>query len=87
MHFGYKDGIAQPRIKGVPRKELADMQPAAEPGEFLLGRDYSNQYGGNFIGALPPLLADNATYGAFRVLEQDVTASSSSSSRPAGATT
>ncbi len=51
-----------------------DMQPQAKPGEFLLGRDYINQYGGNFIGGLPPQLADNATYGAFRVLEQDVAA-------------
>ncbi len=74
VHFGYDDGIAQPRIKGVPRKQLPDMQPASEPGEFLLGRDYINQYGGNFIGGLPPQLADNATYGAFRVLEQDVAA-------------
>ena len=73
VHFGYKDGIAQPRIKGVPGKGGPDMQPLAEPGEFLLGRDYVNQYDGNFIGALPPALADNATYGAFRVMEQDVT--------------
>jgi deferrochelatase/peroxidase EfeB len=72
VHFGYKDGIAQPRIKGVSRTQLADMQPVCEPGEFLLGGGYINQYGGNFIGALPPPLADNATYGAFRVLEQDV---------------
>jgi deferrochelatase/peroxidase EfeB len=74
VHFGYDDGIAQPRIMGVPRKQRPDMQPEAKPGEFLLGRDYLNQYGGNFIGGLPPQLADNATYGAFRVLEQDVAA-------------
>jgi deferrochelatase/peroxidase EfeB len=72
VHFGYRDGIAQPRIEGVPGKDLPDMQPTAKPGEFLLGRNYENQYDGNFIGALPPELADNATYGAFRVLEQDV---------------
>lgn len=72
VHFGYKDGIAQPRIKGAPGKQLADMQPECDPGEFLLGRGYINQYDGNFIGAIPPELADNATYGAFRVLEQDV---------------
>jgi len=72
VHFGYKDGIAQPRIKGVPGKELPDMQPACEPGEFLLGRGYRNQYNGSFIGQLPPELADNGTYGAFRLLAQDV---------------
>jgi deferrochelatase/peroxidase EfeB len=72
VHFGYKDGIAQPRIKGVPGKQFPDMQPECEPGEFLLGRGYRNQYNGNFIGNLPPEMADNATYGAFRVLAQDV---------------
>jgi deferrochelatase/peroxidase EfeB len=70
VHFGYRDGIAQPRI-GVGR-ELADMQPMAELGDFLLGRHYKNLYGGNYIGDLPGALADNATYGAFRILSQDV---------------
>ncbi len=72
VHFGYKDGIAQPRIEGAPGKQGPDMQPHAKPGEFLLGRGYENQYEGNFIGKLPSELADNGTYGAFRVLEQDV---------------
>ncbi|MBI3792249.1 MAG: hypothetical protein HY275_15410 [Gemmatimonadetes bacterium] len=74
VHFGYHDGIAQPRIKGVPGKALADLQPECEPGEFLLGRDYVNQYLGNFLGDLPPALGDNGSYGAFRVLKQDVEA-------------
>ncbi len=74
VHFGYKDGIGQPRIQGVPGRQRADMQPECSPGEFLLGRGYVNQYNGNFIGDLPPALCDNATYGAFRVLKQDVVA-------------
>lgn len=74
VHFGYKDGIAQPRIAGVPGKQLADMQPECSPGEFLLGKDYINQYGGNFLGDLPNALGDNACYGAFRLLKQDVAA-------------
>lgn len=74
VHFGYKDGIAQPRIAGVPGKQLADMQPECSPGEFLLGKGYVNQYGGNFLGDLPTALGDNACYGAFRLLRQDVTA-------------
>ncbi len=74
VHFGYKDGIGQPRIKGVPGRQRADMQPECSPGEFLLGRSYKNQYNGNFIGDLPPALCNNATYGAFRVLQQDVVA-------------
>lgn len=74
VHFGYRDGIGQPRIAGVPGRARADMQPACNPGEFLLGCGYENQYNGNFLGDLPPALCNNATYGAFRMLKQDVTA-------------
>ena len=48
------------------------MQPKAPPGDFLLGRDYVNAFGGNYLGNLLPTLGDNGTYGAFRVLRQDV---------------
>jgi deferrochelatase/peroxidase EfeB len=74
VHFGYRDGIAQPRIRGAPGRERPDMQPEALPGDFLLGRDYVNAYGGNHLGSLPPALGDNATYAAFRILRQDVVA-------------
>ena len=72
VHFGYRDGIAQPQIAGTPGRLLSDMQPRAEPGEFLLGKDYVNQYHGNFLGDLPGALGDNGTYAAFRLLRQDV---------------
>jgi len=73
VHFGYRDGIAQPSIRGAPsKKSLPDMQPEAEPGDFLLGCDYVNVYGGNYLEGLPPQLGDNATYAAFRILRQDV---------------
>jgi deferrochelatase/peroxidase EfeB len=72
VHFGYRDGIAQPQIAGAPGRERPDMQPQANVGDFLLGRDYVNTYGGNFLGGLPSELGDNATYGAFRILRQDV---------------
>lgn len=72
VHFGYRDGIAQPEIAGAHGRPIPDMQPKAPTGDFLLGCDYVNSYGGNFIGKLPPALADNATYGAFRILRQDV---------------
>jgi deferrochelatase/peroxidase EfeB len=74
VHFGYRDGIAQPQIEGGHGRFRPDMQPKAPTGDFLLGRDYANAYGGNYIGNLPPELADNATYGAFRILRQDVQA-------------
>jgi deferrochelatase/peroxidase EfeB len=73
VHFGYRDGIAQPRINGTPgRPARPDMQPVCDPGEFLLGKDYVNQFGGNFLGDLPNVLGDNGTYSAFRILRQDV---------------
>lgn len=72
VHFGYRDGIAQPEIEGAHDRPIPDMQPKSPTGDFLLGRGYVNSYGGNYIGSLPAALADNATYGAFRILRQDV---------------
>lgn len=72
VHFGYRDGISQPHIQGGPGRPHPDDQPSADTGDFLLGCNYTNLYGGNFIGSLPSALADNATYAAFRILRQDV---------------
>jgi deferrochelatase/peroxidase EfeB len=72
VHFGYRDGIAQPQIEGAPGRDRHDMQPQAQVGDFLLGRDYVNTYGGNYLGSIPAALGDNATYAAFRILRQDV---------------
>lgn len=74
VHFEYKDGIAQPCIAGASDGAPPDMQPASGAGEFLLGKDYVNQYLGNFIGDLPSDLCDNASYAALRILKQDVDA-------------
>jgi len=74
VHFGYRDGIAQPRIAGGHGKQLEDLQPEMPTGDLLLGCDYVNSFRGNFAGDLPAPLADNATYGAFRILYQDVAA-------------
>jgi deferrochelatase/peroxidase EfeB len=74
VHFGYRDGIGQPRIEGAPAKSIPDMQPASKAGDFLLGRDYENQYRGNYLGGVPHELGDNATYSVFRVIRQDVAA-------------
>jgi deferrochelatase/peroxidase EfeB len=70
VHFGYPDGISQPRV-GIG-KELRDMQPMSQIGDFLLGAGHTNIYRGNYLGDIPAALGDNATYGAFRILEQDV---------------
>lgn len=71
-HFGFRDGISQPNVVGDGRQHVPDLQPMVPTGDFLLGRDYRNQLGGNFIGDLPRELADNGTYGAFRLMQQDV---------------
>ncbi|MBC7728844.1 MAG: cytochrome P450, partial [Microbacteriaceae bacterium] len=70
-HFGFIDGIAKPRISGVCKPDDADFQPAASPGEFLLG-PYSSIFGGQSLGDMPADLANNGTFGALRLLEQDV---------------
>ena len=74
VHFGYRDGIAQPQISGAPGRPVADLQPEARPGDFLLGCGYTNAFGGNYIGQLPGTLGDNATYASFRIMVQDVRA-------------
>lgn len=72
VHFNFRDGIAQPQVAGSPEPRRADMQPDSSPGEFLLGKGYVNQFHGNFIDDLPAELADNGSYGAFRILQQKV---------------
>jgi len=71
VHFGYRDGIAQPQIDGGPAKPVPDSQPKMPAGDLLLGRDYVNSFNGNYGTDLPGALIDNATYGAFRILGQD----------------
>jgi len=72
VHFGYRDGIAQPWIDGTPGHRPKDLQPTVPTGDFLLGKGYRNHYQGNFLGGIPPVLGDNGTYSAFRILRQDV---------------
>ena len=74
-HFGFRDGIAQPRFAhhhNGPKDMQSDMQPAVSPGEFLLGENYKDIFGGPSIGKLSPQLATNGTFCAVRVLAQDV---------------
>ena len=71
--FGYADGIANPRIAvacPVPGAKV-DLQPATSAGEFVLGADYRNIYGGPSLGTLPAALATNGSFCAIRVLAQD----------------
>lgn len=72
-YFGFKDDISQPRISGqCPAGHAPDFQPASSVGEFLLGPEYQDIYGGASSGDMPEDLALNGTFGALRLLEQHV---------------
>ena len=77
VYFDYRDGITDPRISGqCPARpadvQPADFQPAASPGEFLLGPDYCDIYGGPSLGKMPGDLALNGSFAAMRLMEQHV---------------
>ena len=70
IHFGYVDSISQPRIKGLSIDVPDGDQTPALAGDFILGGKLTNSRRGNFIGQLPPVLADYGTYAAVRVIRQ-----------------
>ena len=77
VYFDYRDGITDPRISGqCPARpadvQPADFQPAASPGEFLLGPDYRDIYRGPSLGKMPGDLALNGSFAAMRLMEQHV---------------
>jgi Dyp-type peroxidase family len=72
-HFGYRDGLSQPTIDGVPLAGLPDHLPRAPVGAFLLG--YPSQFSQfSYPVPVPSELGVNGSFAAFRVLEQDVDA-------------
>ncbi len=74
-HFGFRDGISQPVLRGDPvRDHVAEVDRIAD-GEFVFG--YANEYGK--LPCAPRTsggvdLGRNGTYLVFRKLEQDVAA-------------
>lgn len=88
IHFGYKDGISQPNIEGLPDRNGKvgqriepddqpvgpDGQPMVRTGAFVLG--YESQFKGHFYDFefedFPAVLGRNGTFAAFRVMNQDV---------------
>ena len=84
-HFGYRDGLSQPTINDVPLAGLPDHLPRAPVGEFLLG--YPSQFNQfSYPVPEPSELGVNGSFGAFRVLEQDVDAFAEFVARQASAT-
>ncbi|HYP26328.1 MAG TPA: peroxidase [Blastocatellia bacterium] len=73
IHFGYTDGISQPRIAGTPSEHsIPDHQPLSPTGEFLMG--YPSQNPNQTYRVSPPELSLNSSFAAFRILKQDVAA-------------
>ena len=77
LHFGYSDDVAQPHVLAAldgPSGTPSDVPP----GLFILGHPNTPQNGQPNAAArpmpIPEALAHNGTYGAFRMLEQDVDA-------------
>jgi deferrochelatase/peroxidase EfeB len=73
VHFGYTDNISQPTVDGAPptKRPRPDCQPLAPAGEFLMGHPSQN-VGGAPYSVSPVELSTNSSFGAFRLLEQDV---------------
>jgi Dyp-type peroxidase family len=70
-HFGFRDGIAQPTIKGSGRVEASGNTIAA--GEILLGhRDEYGNVSNSPVSSSGFNFGLNGTYLVFRQLEQDV---------------
>ncbi|WP_433360387.1 Dyp-type peroxidase [Actinoplanes sp. CA-142083] len=68
--FGFKDGIGQPAVEGLPGR-----RPGEEPikaGEFILG--YPDETGGTAPMPTPDVLGRNGTYVVFRKLHTKVAA-------------
>jgi deferrochelatase/peroxidase EfeB len=74
IHFGYRDGISQPNIEGLPDRNSQDAQPMVPTGAFVLG--YESQFEGHFYDFefkdFPAALGRNGTFAAFRIMKQDV---------------
>ena len=77
-HFGFVDGISQPRVDGVPVQrsdtatspEFADPLDFVPPGAFVLGFESAHP-GHYYPKPSPDMLGNNGSFAALRILEQD----------------
>ncbi|WP_078292221.1 peroxidase [Mycobacterium sp. D16R24] len=69
-HFGFRDRLSQPVIKGSGEEPPPGSGPALEPGEFILG--YPDENGPVADLPQPELLSRNGSYMAYRRLEEHV---------------
>jgi Dyp-type peroxidase family len=73
IHFGYKDGISQPTINAVnaPKRIPDGLQPPMEPYKLFLTGDNDDPTDPSPY-MIPDGIGENGSFGAFRILEQDV---------------
>ncbi len=67
MHFGYRDGISTPTIRGGPERYLPDHQQPCEPWLFVLREDAVN-----YSLPEPRELGLNGSFAVFKMIETDV---------------
>jgi Dyp-type peroxidase family len=69
-HFGFRDRLSQPVMKGSGEDPTPGSGAALEPGEFILG--YPDENGPVADLPQPELLSRNGSYMAYRRLEEHV---------------
>src|SRR6185295_12364524 len=69
-HFGYRDRISQPVMKGTGEEPTPGSGAPLEPGEFILG--YPDENGPPALQPQPEVLSRNGSYMAYRRLEEHV---------------
>jgi Dyp-type peroxidase family len=69
-HFGFRDRLSQPVMKGSGEEPTPGSGPALEPGEFILG--YPDENGPVIDLPQPDVLSRNGSYMAYRRLEEHV---------------
>jgi deferrochelatase/peroxidase EfeB len=69
-HFGYRDRLSQPVMKGLGEAPTPGSGDLLEPGEFILG--YPDEYDESPHLPAPEILVRNGSYIAYRQLEEHV---------------
>lgn len=69
-HFGFRDRLSQPVMKGSGEEPTPGSGAALEPGEFILG--YPDENGPVANLPQPEVLSRNGSYMAYRRLYEDV---------------
>jgi deferrochelatase/peroxidase EfeB len=65
-HFGYRDAITEPTVRGGPGPYPPDCQQPCDPWLFVLMDEAPNYYVPD-----PPELGRNGSFGVFRIEQQD----------------